>query len=67
MIKDPILEELWKHREEYAAKFNYDIDAIFLDLKKKEKESERIFISAPPKRASENAQTSDTTISRKAA
>ncbi len=34
MIYDPILEELRQFKEEYAAKFNYDLAAIFDDLKK---------------------------------
>jgi len=34
---DPIVEETRKYRDEYAASFNYDLKAIFLDLKNKEK------------------------------
>jgi len=36
MPTDSILDELHRHREEYAASFNYDIDAIYKDLKAKE-------------------------------
>ena len=32
MWNDPIVEEVRKAREEHAAKFNYDIDAIVRDL-----------------------------------
>ena len=32
--KDPIIEEIRKIREEHAAKFNYDLDAIVEDVKK---------------------------------
>lgn len=45
MIKDPILEEIWKFREVYAARFNYDLDAIFQDLKQKEKKKKRKLVS----------------------
>lgn len=36
MWEDPIVAEIRKHREEYAARFNYDIQAIAADLKRLE-------------------------------
>jgi hypothetical protein len=36
MYKDPILEQIHKYREEYAKSFNYDLKAIFEDLRKKQ-------------------------------
>ena len=36
MYKDEILEEIHKYREEYAESFNYDLKAIFNDLRKKQ-------------------------------
>ena len=33
METDPILAELHRIREEYAARFNYDLRAIYRDLK----------------------------------
>jgi hypothetical protein len=41
MWKDEIVEEIHRIREEYAKSFNYDLDAIFADLRKKETESGR--------------------------
>jgi hypothetical protein len=38
MVEDPIVEEIRKVRQEYAAKFNYDLRSIFLDIKAKEAE-----------------------------
>ena len=35
---DPVLEEIHKFREEYAAQFNYDLDAIVYDLERMEQE-----------------------------
>jgi hypothetical protein len=35
--KDPVVEELHDFREAYAKRFNYDLDAIFQDLKLYEK------------------------------
>jgi hypothetical protein len=50
MIRDPIVEEVRKHREEYAKRFNYDLAAICRDLRKKQKASGRKIVSFPPKR-----------------
>lgn len=41
MWTDEIVEEIHRIREEYAESFNYDLDAIFTDLRKKESESGR--------------------------
>ncbi len=38
---DEIVEEIHQIRDEYAKSFNYDLDAIFADLRKKEAESGR--------------------------
>ena len=49
MWKDPIVEEVRKVREEYLAQFNYDLDAVFKDLKRIERESGRKTCSFKPK------------------
>jgi hypothetical protein len=51
MLKDPIIEEIHKIREEHAKKFNYNLSAIFSDLKEQEKKSGKKFVSLPVKRA----------------
>ena len=51
MWKDEIVEEVRRVRDEYAAKFNYDLDAIYKDIKKQEKQTEREVVSLPPKKA----------------
>jgi hypothetical protein len=55
MIKDPIVEEVRKEREAHAAKFNYDIRAIYEDIKKQEKKNKRKFVTLPPKYAQKSA------------
>ena len=50
MQDDPIVEEVRRVREAYAAKFNYDLGAIFQDLKRQERESGRTFVTFPPRR-----------------
>jgi hypothetical protein len=44
---DPIVDEVRRARDAYAARFNYDLRAIFRDLKEREKRSGRKFVSAP--------------------
>ena len=39
--KDEIVEEVRAVREAYAAQFEYDLERIFEDLKKKEQEDRR--------------------------
>ncbi len=41
MWNDEIVEEIHQIREQYAKSFNYDLKAIFEDLRKKEAESGR--------------------------
>lgn len=36
MTKDPIVEEVRRIRQEHAARFDYDLQAIFDDLKRTE-------------------------------
>jgi hypothetical protein len=50
MWQDPIVEEVRRRREEYAAQFNYDLKAICRDLRDKQKKGERSVVSLPPKR-----------------
>jgi hypothetical protein len=47
---DPIVEAVRKLREDHAARFNYDVDAIFDDLKRIERERAGTVISLQPKR-----------------
>ena len=39
MLNDPIVDEVRKFREAYAAEFDFDLDAIFDDLKAREARS----------------------------
>jgi len=48
---DEIVEEVRKVRDEYAAQFNYDLDAISKDIKRKEEKSQRRVVSSPPKKS----------------
>ena len=60
-MNDPIVEEIRKYRERYAAKFNYDLAAICKDLRERQATCGRDVVSRPPKRVPEaervNAET----------
>jgi len=43
-MNDPIVDEVRRVRDAQAARFNYDLDAIFLDIKKREEESGLVFV-----------------------
>ena len=50
MWEDEIVEEVRTARDEYAAKFNYDLEAIYKDIKEQEEQSRRRVVSLPPKK-----------------
>ncbi|OUL31986.1 hypothetical protein BV372_19680 [Nostoc sp. T09] len=50
MYKDEIVEEIHKYREEYARSFNYDLNAIFNDLRNKQIAHGRKVVKLPIKR-----------------
>jgi hypothetical protein len=50
MWTDEIVEATRKAREEYAARFGYDLEAIRADLKKQQEQGTRKVVSLPPKK-----------------
>lgn len=55
MWRDPIVEEIRRIREEYAARFNYDLDAIFEDVKRRQEERGLKTVTLPPRRVRQTA------------
>ncbi len=49
MAKDPILDELHKTRERYAARFKNDLKAIYRDLKANEETGQITVVHRPPR------------------
>jgi hypothetical protein len=46
---DEIVEEVRAIRDTHAARFDYDLDAIYQDLKTQEQHSQRRIVNLPPK------------------
>jgi hypothetical protein len=49
-MRNEVLEEVRKAREAYGERFNFDLEAIFLDLNERERASGREVVSLSPKR-----------------
>jgi hypothetical protein len=49
MKSDPIVEEIRKHRQAHAARFNFDIAEICRALREVEKNSTRPIVNHPPR------------------
>ncbi len=47
---DPIGAEIRAVRDAHAARFNYDVTAIFEDIRAKQEASGRDYVSCPPRR-----------------
>lgn len=50
MWSDPVLEETRKLRESYASEHDYDIDAIFEDIQKRQNKTTHNLVSRPPRK-----------------
>lgn len=67
-MNDPLVDEIRRIRDDHAARFNYDLDAIFRDIKEQERKSGRKFVffsadnAAPNKTLQPNASV--TPVSR---
>ena len=55
-MSDPIVEEIRSNREQYAAKFNYDLTAICRDLRERQAVCGREVVSRPPKKVTKGHQ-----------
>lgn len=63
MWQDPIVGEVRQIRETHAAQYNFDLRAIYLDLKKAEQKSEHRKVNFAPKRIKSVKTTTKPTIS----
>jgi hypothetical protein len=49
-MRDTIVDEVRKAREDYAGQFDFDLDAICRDLRQKQQSSGKPVVSLPPRR-----------------
>ena len=49
---DPIITEVRANRDEYAARFNYDVGEMFRDIRARQKASNREYVCYPARRPS---------------
>ena len=56
MINDPIVNEVRRVRDELAKKFNYDVDAIFSDLREKQRKFSDRIVNLRKQRKDEQAR-----------
>ena len=57
---DPIIAELRAIRQAYAARFDYDVEAMFRDLRARQEASGREYVRLPARRRVSAAQDRDT-------
>ena len=55
---DPIIAEVRAIRDEFAARFNYDVGAIFRNIRKMQEESGREYVRYPARRIVEGSDES---------
>jgi hypothetical protein len=53
-MNDPIVDEVRQIRDAHSARFNYDLDAIFNDIKEREKQSGLKFVEGVARQAITN-------------
>ena len=56
-MNDPIVDEVRRIRDAHAARFNYDLDAIFRDIKERERKSGHKFVNGIARPAAEGEMT----------
>ena len=59
MINDPIVNEVRRVRDELAKKFNYDVDAIFSDLREKQRKYSNRIVNLRRQQKGEQASAPD--------
>ncbi len=60
MRDDPIVDEIRQIRQEHTDKFNGDLRAICEDIRRRERESGRQYVSYPPRRVEVVAESMST-------
>ena len=56
---DPFIAEIRAFRDEYAARFDYDVAAMFRDLQARQENSERVYVYRPARRIEPGSEFED--------
>jgi hypothetical protein len=62
-MNDPIVDEVRRVRDAHAARFNYDLDAIYDDIKERERLSGRTFVPPPDRTSVQEVSPGDAAVS----
>ena len=62
MSNDPIIQETRQLRESYAEEHGHNIDAIFQDILRRQKESSKKFVRLPPRSPDKKWKSPNTVI-----
>lgn len=54
-MNDPIVDEVRRVRDAHAARFNYDLDAIFQDIRERERKSGLVFVQGVARQSTPNS------------
>lgn len=57
-MKDPIVEEIRRYRQEHAQRFQLDLAAICADLRKIQQQCDHPVVTLPPKKLNRSNSTS---------
>ena len=58
MMTDEIIREVWRAKDELAKQFNYDLDALAAELRRRQKESGRVVVNLEKEAAEQAASPS---------
>ncbi len=65
-MKDEIIEEIHRVREELAEKYDFNVRAMLEDLQKQQSKSDREYVSFAPKKAKKKVPTQNSGIKKAA-
>ena len=57
---DPIIAEVWAVRDQHAARFGYDVKAIFRDIQARQQASGRQYVRYPARRIAAESEVQAT-------
>jgi hypothetical protein len=56
MMTDEIIREVWRAKDELAKQFNYDLEALATELRRRQKESGRVVVNLEKEASEQTAK-----------